>query len=57
MKLRQDKKIGSELIRGLLPDTFTRSSSPNTGAVLIKKNERGFKLICEVDNFKYDVVD
>jgi hypothetical protein len=56
MKLRRDKKIGSELIRGPLADIFSEVAVLDTGALLIKKNERDFKPIREVDNFKYIVV-
>jgi predicted nucleic acid-binding protein len=56
MKLRRDKKIDRERIKGLLADIFIAVSVRDTGAVLITKNEKDFKLIREVHDFKYVAV-
>jgi predicted nucleic acid-binding protein len=53
MKLRRDKKIDRERIKGLLADILIAVSVRDTGAVLITKNEKDFKLISEVYDFKY----
>jgi predicted nucleic acid-binding protein len=57
MKLRRDKKIDRERIRGLLADILIAVSVRDTGAVLITKNEKDFKLIREVYTFKYVAID
>lgn len=57
MKLRRDKKIDRGRIRGLLADILIAVSVRDTGAVLITKNEKDFKLIREVYEFKYIAVD
>ena len=57
MKLRRDKKIDRERIKGLLPDILIAVSVRSIGAVLITKNEKDFKLINEVYNFKYITID
>ena len=57
MKLRRDKKIDRERIKGLLADILIAVSVRDTGAVLITKNEKDFKLIREVYDFKYVAVD
>jgi len=56
MKLRRDKKIDHERIKGLLADILLAVSVRDTGAVLITKNEKNFKLIREVYDFKYVTV-
>jgi len=56
MKLRRDKKIDRERIKGLLADILIAVSVRDTGAVLITKNEKDFKLIREVYDFKYVAV-
>jgi len=56
MKLRRDKKIDHERIKGLLADILLAVSVRDTGAVLITKNEKDFKLIREVYDFKYVTV-
>lgn len=56
MKLRRDKKIYRERIKGLLADILIAVSVRDTGAVLITKNEKDFKLIREVYDFKYVAV-
>jgi predicted nucleic acid-binding protein len=56
MKLRRDKKIDRERIKGLLADILIAVSVRDTGAVLITKNEKDFKLIREVYDFKYVTV-
>jgi predicted nucleic acid-binding protein len=53
MKLRRDKKIDRERIKGLLADILIAVSVRDAGAVLITKNEKDFKLIREVYDFKY----
>ncbi len=57
MKLRRDKKIDRERIKGLLADILIAVSVRDTGAVLITKNEKDFKLISEVYDFKYLTVE
>ncbi len=57
MKLRRDKKIDRERLRGLLADILIAVSVRDTGAVLITKNEKDFKLIREVYTFKYVAID
>ncbi len=57
MKLRRDKKIDRERIKGLLSDILIAISVRSVGAVLITKNEKDFKLINEVYNFKYITVE
>ena len=57
MKLRRDKKIDPERIKGLLADILLAVSVRDAGAVLITKNEKDFKLIREVYDFRYAVVD
>ena len=57
MKLRRDKKIDRERIKGLLADILIAISVRDTGAVLITKNEKDSKLIREVYDFKYVAVD
>jgi predicted nucleic acid-binding protein len=52
MKLRRDKKIDRERIKGLLADILIA----DTGAILITKNEKDFKLIRDVYDFKYAAV-
>ncbi len=56
MKLRKDKKIDPERIKGLLADILIAVSVRQAGAVLITKNEKDFKLIQELYNFKYVVI-
>jgi len=56
MKLRRDKKIDRERIKGLLADILIAVSVRDAGAVLITKNEKDFKLIREVYDFKYVAV-
>ena len=53
MKLRRDKRIDRERIKGLLADILIAVSVRDTGAVLITKNEKDFRLIREVYDFKY----
>jgi predicted nucleic acid-binding protein len=53
MKLRRDKKIDRERVRGLLADILIAVSVRDAGAVLITRNEKDFKLIREVYEFKY----
>ena len=57
MKLRRDKKIDRERIIGHLSDILNAVSVRSIGAVLITKNEKDFKLINEVYNFKYITVE
>lgn len=57
MKLRRDKKIDRERIKGLLADILIAVSVRDSGAVLITKNEKDFKLIGEVYDFKYIVIE
>ncbi len=57
MKLRRDKKVDRERVRGLLADILIAISVRGTGAVLITRNEKDFKLIREVYDFKYLTVD
>ena len=57
MKLRRDKRIDRERVKGLLADILIAVSVRDTGAVLMTKNEKDFKLIREVYDFKYLTVD
>jgi predicted nucleic acid-binding protein len=57
MKLRRDKKVDRERIKGLLADILIAVSIRDTGAILITKNEKDFKLIKEVYDFKYAVAE
>lgn len=57
MKLRRDKKIDRERVMGLLADILIAISVRDNGAVLITKNEKDFKLIHEVYDYKYLVVE
>jgi predicted nucleic acid-binding protein len=57
MKLRRDKKIDRERIKGLMADILIAVSVRDTGAVLVTKNEKDFKLIRDVYDFKYIAVD
>jgi predicted nucleic acid-binding protein len=57
MKLRRDKKIDRERVKGLLADILIAVSVRDIGAVIMTKNERDFKLIREVYEFKYVAVD
>jgi predicted nucleic acid-binding protein len=57
MKLRRDKKIDRERVKGLLSDILIAVSARGIGAVLITKNEKDFKLIKEVYDFKYLTID
>jgi len=52
-RLRLDKKIDPLRIKGLLADILIAVSIRGMGAVLITKNEKDFKLINEVFEFKY----
>ena len=56
LKLRRDKKIDSLRIRSLLADILLAVSVRDIGAILITKNEKDFRLIREVLDFKYGVV-
>lgn len=55
-KLRLDEKIDPLRIKSLLADILIAISVRDIGAVLITKNEKDFKLISEVLNFKYIAV-
>lgn len=55
-KLRLDKKIDPLRIKSLLADILIAVSARDVGAVLITKNEKDFKLIRSVLDFKYVVV-
>ncbi len=57
MKLRRDKKIDRARTKGLLADILIAVSVRDAGAVLITKNEKDFKLIREVCDFKYLSID
>lgn len=53
LKLRRDKKIDSLRIRNLLADILLAVSVRDTGAILITKNEKDFRLIREILDFGY----
>jgi predicted nucleic acid-binding protein len=53
MRLRKDKKIDPLRIKGLLADILIAASARDAGAVLITRNEKDFKLIKEVLDFRY----
>jgi predicted nucleic acid-binding protein len=55
-KLRLDKKIDPLRIKSLLADILIAVSARDIGAVLITKNEKDFKLISTVLDFKYVAV-
>ena len=52
-KLRLDIKIDPLRIKSLLADILIAVSAKDIGAVLITRNERDFKLIKDVFDFKY----
>ena len=52
-KLRKDKKVDPLRIKSLLADILIAISARDIGAVLITRNEKDFKLIKEVLDFKY----
>jgi len=52
-KLRLNKKIDPLRIKGIRADILIAVSIRDIGAVLITKNEKDFKLINEVFDFKY----
>jgi predicted nucleic acid-binding protein len=56
MKLRRDRKVDRERIKGLLADILIAVSVRDVGAILITKNEKDFKLVREVYEFKYVAV-
>ena len=56
LRLRQDRKIDPLRIKSLLADILIAVSVREIGAVLITKNEKDFKLIREIIDFKYIVV-
>ncbi|HLB05403.1 MAG TPA: PIN domain-containing protein [Thermodesulfobacteriota bacterium] len=53
LKLRRDKKVDPLRVKGLLADVLIAVSVRDIGAVLITRNEKDFKLIREVLDFKY----
>jgi predicted nucleic acid-binding protein len=53
MRLRRDKKVDRERIKGLLADILLAVSVRDIGAVLLTRNEKDFKLIRDVYDFKY----
>lgn len=53
LRLRKDKKIDPLRIKSLLADILIAVSARDIGAVLITRNEKDFKLIREVLDFKY----
>lgn len=53
MKLRKDKKVDPLRIKSLIADILIAISARDIGAILVTKNERDFKLIREVSDFKY----
>ncbi len=56
LRLRQDRKIDPLRIKSLLADILIAVSVREIGAVLITKNEKDFKLIREIIDFKHIVV-
>lgn len=56
LKLRRDKKVDPLRIKNLLADILIAVSIRDIGATLITKNDKDFKLIKEVIDFKYIVV-
>jgi predicted nucleic acid-binding protein len=57
MKRRRDRKIDRERIKGLLADILIAVSVRDTGAVLMTKSEKDFKLIRELYDFKYLTIE
>ena len=56
LRLRKDRKIDTVRIKNLLADILIAVSVKDIGATLITKNEKDFKLIREVIDFKYMTV-
>jgi len=56
MRLRRDKKLDPIKVKSLLADVLIALSVRSIGALLITKNERDFRLIREVIDFKYIAV-
>lgn len=56
LKLRRDKKVDPLRIKNLLADILIAVSIRDIGATLITKNDKDFKLIKEVIDFKYIIV-
>ncbi len=57
MKLRKDKKVDPERVRALLAGILIAVSVWHAGAILITKNEKDFKIIQELHDFKYIAVN
>ena len=55
-EIKKRQKIDSLRIRSLLADILLAVSVRDSGAILITKNEKDFKLIREVLDFRYLVV-
>ncbi|GAB4534184.1 MAG: hypothetical protein Fur0020_00590 [Thermodesulfovibrionia bacterium] len=53
LKLRKDKKTDPLRIKGLVADILIAALVRDIGAVLITKNDKDFRLIKEVFDFKY----
>lgn len=53
LKLRKGKKVDPLRIKSLIADILIAISARDIGAILVTKNERDFKLIREVSDFKY----
>lgn len=53
LKLRKDKKTDPLRIKGLVADILIAASVRDIGAVLITKNDKDFRLVKEVFDFKY----
>jgi predicted nucleic acid-binding protein len=57
LRLRRDKKLDRERVKSLLADILIAVSVRDIGAILITRNEKDFKLIRGVCDFKYLVVE
>lgn len=53
LRLRKDRKADPLRVKGLLADILIAVSARDIGAILITRNEKDFKLIKEVLDFKY----
>jgi predicted nucleic acid-binding protein len=56
MRLRRDKKIDRARVKGLLADILIAVSVRDIGAILITRDEKDFRLIRDVYDFKCLVV-
>jgi predicted nucleic acid-binding protein len=53
LRLRRDRRLDRERIKRLLADILIAVSVRDIGAVLVTRNEKDFRLIREVLDFRY----